>query len=541
MRTTLLLSLYVTFTLAFTFDRARISAIPGIGSSPEDNNQTTMLSHYQDRLSHYEDKLSFYENKLNHYYLLLYHEKLSFYEDKLSHYEDKLSHYEDKLSFYGNKSSQYEDKLSNCENKLSHYGDKLSSCENKLSHYGDKLSHYENKLSHYEYKLIQHEGKFSYYENRLSHYADKLNHYEDKLSHYEDKLSHYEDKLSLRSTYNIHPVTNVTHAESPSVNVTYALKGKKIGRAELEGDRDEAMTATSWKDDKPWKLDPLSEEYERPKEVSVLDLATKELLPPLRDEEYVQFRSIDYLYNERLIFYLANSCIMRATFDEDFQLSKETIIVNNTGDERISLAVDWVSRHLYWIEENGQRIIKSDLDGENQKIVVQNSRTYSFTFPNNIVVDPCNGLVFFVSNYAVYKIESNGDIKQIEIDGNHPGERERGVRTIALDRTRKYIYISGEEIKVADNTHYLARVRYDGSHIKEFPMKGMSDIFSMDVFDDTLYCAEFKPEVEERLLSVSTTISDKLSPTKLFVPRRYYQSIFDFKIYGPRIQKCTCS
>ncbi|XP_054289945.1 low-density lipoprotein receptor-related protein 2-like [Macrosteles quadrilineatus] len=275
-------------------------------------------------------------------------------------------------------------------------------------------------------------------------------------------------------------------------------------------------------------------QYDR---LSVLDLATKKLLPPLRDEEYVQFRSIDYLYNESLIFYSANSSIMRATLDEDFRLTEDIVIVNNTVN--VSLAVDWVNKELYWIEENYQRLMKSDLEGGNQKIVVQNSTAYSFNFPNNIVVDPCKGLVFFVSNHAVYKIVSNnGDIKQVEVDGNEAGVRERGVRTIALDRTNECIYISGEDLEEAVNTHYLARVSYDGSDIKEFPMKGMGDIFSMDVFDGTLYLADYESGVGEHLLSVSTTISDKLSTTKLFVPWRYYQSIYNVKIYGPRIQTC---
>ncbi|XP_054269917.1 uncharacterized protein LOC128991164 [Macrosteles quadrilineatus] len=191
--------------------------------------------------------------------------------------------------------------------------------------------------------------------------------------------------------------------------------------------------------------------------------------------------------------------------------------------------------------------MKSDLEGGNQKIVVQNSTTYNFTFPNNIVVDPCKGLVFFVSNYAVYQIESkNGDITQVEVDGNEAGVRERGVRTIALDRINEYIYIAGEENESigeeTENTHYLAKVAYDGSDIKEFPMKGMGDIFSMDVFNGTLYLAEYKSEgvvhSTEHLLSVSTTISEKLSTTKLFVPWKYYQSIYNVKMYGPRIQTC---
>lgn len=133
-----------------------------------------------------------------------------------------------------------------------------------------------------------------------------------------------------------------------------------------------------------------------------------------------------------------------------------------------------------------------------------------------------------MNNHVVYKSDlDGGNLEVFPIESNNPGEEERGVRTIALDRANKQLYFSGEELKEKANSHYLARVDYGGfEEVQEFDMSGLNDIFSMDIFGDTLYFAHYKNEgyaklnrCQDEIMSVSTNFSDKAGPHIIFEPK----------------------
>ncbi|XP_054289948.1 pro-epidermal growth factor-like [Macrosteles quadrilineatus] len=184
-----------------------------------------------------------------------------------------------------------------------------------------------------------------------------------------------------------------------------------------------------------------------------------------------------------------------------------------------------------------QTVMSADLHGKNRKLLFDSIK--NFSFPNNIVVDPYERMIFFVSNYAIYTSDLSGEnVTMVLLEGNYPGEVGRGVRCVALDRANRKLYFSGRNFEEADTMFYLARANYDGSEVEDFNTTGVGDVYSMEVLGDTLYFAQHTEEVcHDEVLSVKTTSRERFTPRKIFVPSLCKSNMWGIKVLHPCVQR----
>ena len=66
------------------------------------------------------------------------------------------------------------------------------------------------------------------------------------------------------------------------------------------------------------------------------------------------------------------------------------LVLNHvTCSYAVGLAVDWISRKIYWTDDNLRKIEVMDVNGGNRKVIMQSS----VDRPRSIAVDPTTGLV----------------------------------------------------------------------------------------------------------------------------------------------------
>jgi len=243
--------------------------------------------------------------------------------------------------------------------------------------------------------------------------------------------------------------------------------------------------------------------------------------------------SVDYHYAKKFLFFTALDTIFRDEVVGRLTREKSPKVVVSSGvDGPVSLAVDWVHDRIYWMSNRHQTVEVADLDGGNRTLLLDNLQ--NIRYPNNIDVDPYAGYLFLVSNYSMYRADLDGaNLTRLQLRG----EDVRGVKCFALDLSKGRIYYSGKEGDPETGTPYIASCDYEGEHCHDHNLAyKWNDIFSMDVFRDTMYFAHYSRKVPDTLYSVDLN-AERLTPKRLQSTDPFNEGIWSIKVYHPEVQK----
>jgi len=170
-----------------------------------------------------------------------------------------------------------------------------------------------------------------------------------------------------------------------------------------------------------------------------------------------QAASADFLFNEQLIFWVSNldkSNIMLVNMSSEAPREPQELPIKIGKAEGI--AVDWVSRKLYWTDSKSFRIEVSNLNGDNRKVLVWKN----IDRPRAIAVDPFRRYVYWTDWGFMAKIERCG------MDGSN---RKVLVKDdIYWPNGLTIDYDEGKVYWVEAQHHCINRMNLDGSGREKF-------------------------------------------------------------------------
>ncbi|CAG0912851.1 unnamed protein product [Notodromas monacha] len=163
------------------------------------------------------------------------------------------------------------------------------------------------------------------------------------------------------------------------------------------------------------------------------------------------------------------SCSMDGT-DEKF-------ITSSSLDRPEDLAIDWVSRNLYWTDGGTKKIVVSKLDGSSYLDIVENLRD-----PKAIAVDVMSGIMFWTDwgdKPSIEKARMTGAERTIL--ANKDLILPRG---IVVDPSKSRIFWVDSKLK------YIESMSYDGSG-RKIIMAELNLPFAATILEDKLYWTDW--------------------------------------------------
>ena len=186
---------------------------------------------------------------------------------------------------------------------------------------------------------------------------------------------------------------------------------------------------------------------------------------------------IDYDLVGRMFYWseVTFGTIHRVSFDNGHNGSAvETIIAGLSSPEQI--AVDWVNRKLY-ITDHGLRLIaRSNLDGTNIELVVNNN-----ILPQSIAVDPIHGTLFWINYDTPRRIE------KMEMSGIRRRRTIAQVNVVlptglTIDYDNNLLYWFDDHFNV------LFECGLEGNNkVFKRPSNSISSPYAIEVFQSELY------------------------------------------------------
>ncbi|KAK2503278.1 hypothetical protein MC885_002248 [Smutsia gigantea] len=193
------------------------------------------------------------------------------------------------------------------------------------------------------------------------------------------------------------------------------------------------------------------------------------------------------------------------------------------------LAVDWVGRHIYWLDAKSQRIEVAELDGRYKKWLISTQLGQ----PAAVIVNPKLGLMYWTDWGKEPKIESAW------MDGQHRNilaNEDLGWPTsLSID------YLNDDRVYWSDyKENVIETTKYDGRDKRIVANAAMSP-YSLDIFESLLFWIskdkeeiwkqdKFGQEEKEKILVVNPW----LTQARIFRQHRYNRS-------GPNCCKNVCS
>ena len=160
---------------------------------------------------------------------------------------------------------------------------------------------------------------------------------------------------------------------------------------------------------------------------------------------------VDLLVSARMVFWIdtARGAILRSKLEEG---GARKVVISKGVGPRDSIAVDWVHSNLYWADRDQNRIILTSIDGANQKMVVNNTRSPSF-----IRVIPEKGLLIWSEEGEVTTlVQSSMDGSDVRVLLQNQ-EFMTSPMDIAVDYVESRIYWIDNELD------HIASVSLNGS------------------------------------------------------------------------------
>ncbi|XP_010875197.2 low-density lipoprotein receptor-related protein 2 isoform X2 [Esox lucius] len=231
--------------------------------------------------------------------------------------------------------------------------------------------------------------------------------------------------------------------------------------------------------------------------------------------------SVDYDWKDQRVFWVSldSESIKWSSLD---QKTKGTLVKGVKSD---CIAVDWIGRHLYWIDGiGGGRIVAIGLNS-----VITDSLDHTvildedFEQPRSLALLPQKGLLFWSEIGNEAKIERAG------MDGS---ERRVVVRQnlhwpggLALDALGERIYWTDEKLRC------IGSATLDGGDVKLLQMMETTNPFSVAVFNDMVYWSDTK----RRIIQGADKITGKNREVLLKRPGQP----FVLKVVHPLLQMST--
>ncbi|PIK47253.1 hypothetical protein BSL78_15901, partial [Apostichopus japonicus] len=131
-------------------------------------------------------------------------------------------------------------------------------------------------------------------------------------------------------------------------------------------------------------------------------------------------------------------------------------IISGGVDITMGLVVDWVGRHIYWLDNSVKAIEVANMDGSDRMYLV----TENISFPRGFELDPRDGkrFMFWTS------IETDAIIERCDLDGQN---RQIIMAKDLYQVTGLTLDLPAERVYYADGRlDYIASCNYDGSNVQ---------------------------------------------------------------------------
>ncbi|XP_047119261.1 low-density lipoprotein receptor-related protein 1 [Schistocerca piceifrons] len=156
-------------------------------------------------------------------------------------------------------------------------------------------------------------------------------------------------------------------------------------------------------------------------------------------------------------------------------------LLENLQDPK-GLAIDWVTKRLYWVDAGADTVMVSKLDGLERTTLISTDLDQ----PHDIVVDPQSGLMFWSDCGKKARIEvaaMDGTNRHTLIDAS--GQWPAG---LAIDYPARRLYWSDPKALTVESVDLYG---HDRRIVHIFPSEMKP--YKVDVFEDTLYVSMYRP------------------------------------------------
>ena len=181
---------------------------------------------------------------------------------------------------------------------------------------------------------------------------------------------------------------------------------------------------------------------------------------------------VDYDLVNRVIYWseVALGLIRRVSFDSSFNGSAvETIVTGLSRPEQI--AVDWVNRKLYWTDRSRYVIERSDLDGRNIELFVDQ------IIPQAIAIDPFHETIYWTNLHtkSIERAPMTGHFKHSIVSVANPSG-------LTIDYDNNLLYWTDRDF------NQILSCDLGGNNIKVIPVSVViTNPYAITVFKSNLY------------------------------------------------------
>lgn len=173
--------------------------------------------------------------------------------------------------------------------------------------------------------------------------------------------------------------------------------------------------------------------------------------------------------------------------------SKVEILHSNTLRNPESIAVDWISRNLYWIDKGTDTIEVSRLDGKFRRVLIRRN----LDEPRAIVLNPLEGILFFTDwgeRPFIGRASMDGTEDRVILD-----ESLGWPNALTIDYVRRLLFYADareDYIGVMDFEGRNRKVLFDGREDGNGKQSGAGSrftghIFALSFFENRLYWSDW--------------------------------------------------
>ncbi|OTF78010.1 low-density lipoprotein receptor-related protein 6-like protein, partial [Euroglyphus maynei] len=192
--------------------------------------------------------------------------------------------------------------------------------------------------------------------------------------------------------------------------------------------------------------------------------------------------AIDFDYEQNLLFWTDRG--LEAI--KSLNLTDRHIfdVANTSIESPESLACDWITKKLYWLDPEINNLVVSNYDGSQRNVLVWKNMDN----PRTLVLVPSEGFMFW-SDWG-----NNPKIEKISMDGNETTRKiviSKNIHwpnALAVDHKSKRLYFADAKFG------YIASCDFDGENLKEI-VSNVSNIFALTMNNNMLYWTEMPNDV----------------------------------------------
>nr|XP_010969732.1 low-density lipoprotein receptor-related protein 2 isoform X1 [Camelus bactrianus] len=203
--------------------------------------------------------------------------------------------------------------------------------------------------------------------------------------------------------------------------------------------------------------------------------------------------AVDFDRVEKRLYWLdiENKVIERMFLNKT---NRETVIKHNLpGTE--SLAVDWVTRKLYWVDSYLNCLSVSDLDGRYRRKLAEHcmdaNNTFCFDNPRGIALHPQYGYVYWADwadRAYIGRVGMDGTSKSVIISN-----KIKWPNGITIDYTNDLLYWTDAHLGYIEYSDLEGRHRHTVYDTRTLPHP-----FALTIFEDTIYWTDWNTKTVEK-------------------------------------------